>query len=57
MAGRNGITNIEIEKFFDDETNEELKRNFMGVYSSDSITKYVNFYNIKKKEQNIQSRF
>ena len=57
MASRNGITNIEIEKFFDDETNEELKRNFMGVYSSDSITKYVNFYNIKKKEQNIQSRF
>ena len=31
MASRNGITNIEIEKFFDDETNEELKRNFMGV--------------------------
>ena len=57
MASRNGITNIEIEKFFDDETNEELKRDFMGVYSSDSITKYVNFYNIKKKEQNIQSRF
>ena len=57
MSSRNGITNIEIEKFFDDETNEELKRNFMGVYSSDSITKYVNFYNIKKKEQNIQSRF
>ena len=57
MASRNGITNIEIEKFFDDETNEELKRNFMGVYSSDSITKYVNFYNIKKKEQNIHSRF
>ena len=24
---------IEIENFFDDETNEDLKRNFMGVYS------------------------
>ena len=57
MASRNGITNIEIEKLFDDETNKELKRNFMGVYSLDSITKYVNFYNIKKKEQSIHLRF
>ena len=43
MASGNGITNIEIEKLFDDEMNEDLKRNFMGVYSSDSITKYINF--------------
>ena len=27
MASENGITNIEIEKYFDDETNEGLKRN------------------------------
>ena len=51
MASRNGITNIEIEKFFDDETNEALKRNFMGVYSSDSITKYINFYDIIKEKR------
>ena len=25
MASGNGITNIEIKKFFDDETNEDLK--------------------------------
>ena len=31
MVSANGITNIEIEKFFDDETNKDLKRNFMGV--------------------------
>ena len=48
MTSRNGITNIEIEKFFNDETNEDLKRNFMAVYSSDSITKYINFYDIIK---------
>ena len=40
MGSGNGIANIEIEKFSSDETNEDLKRNFMGVYSSDSITKY-----------------
>ena len=35
MASGNGITNTEIENFFDDEMNEDLKRNFMGVYSLD----------------------
>ena len=33
MASGNETNNIEIEKFVDDETNEDLKRNFMGVYS------------------------
>ena len=51
MASGNGITKIEIEKFFDDETNEDLKRNFMGVYSSDSTTKYINFYDIIKEKR------
>ena len=51
MASENGITNIEIEKFFNDGTNEDLKRNFMGVYSSDSITKYTNFYNTIKEKR------
>ena len=51
MVSGNGITNIEIEKFFDDETNKDLKRNFMGVYSSDSITKYINFYDIIKERR------
>ena len=35
MASGNGITNTEIENFSDDEMNEDLKRNFMGVYSLD----------------------
>ena len=48
MASGNGIDNTDIEKFFDDETNEDLKRNFMGFYTSDSITKYVKFYDIIK---------
>ena len=46
MTTGNGITNIDIEKFFENETNDDLKKNFMGVYSSDSITKYINFYEI-----------
>ena len=54
MTSENGITNTEIKRFFDDEMNDDLKRNFMGVCSSDSITKYINFYNIiKEKESKI----
>ena len=51
IASGNGITNIEIEKLFDDETNEDLNRNFMGVYSVDSIRNYINFYNIIKEKR------
>ena len=46
MISGNGITNIGIEKFFDNEMNDDLKRNFIGVYSLNSITKYINFYDI-----------
>ena len=49
MTSGNGITNIEIEIFLNDETNEDLQRKFMGVYSSDLITKYINFYDIIKR--------
>ena len=51
MSSGNGITNTVIEKFVDDETNQNLKRNFMGVYSSNSIIKYINFYNIIKEKR------
>ena len=51
MTSRNGITNIEIEKFFDNEMNDDLKRNFMGVYLSDSIKKYIKFYDIIKEKR------
>ena len=55
MSNRNGITNTEIEKFFNNETNNDLKRNFMGVYSSNSIAKYINFYyKIKEKRAKYQ---
>ena len=45
-----GISNLEIENFFENEENQDLKNNYMGVYSIDSIARYINFYEIKKKE-------
>ena len=52
MTSGNGIINIDIEKFFDKKTNDDFKKKlYMGVYSSDSITKYINFYNIIKEKR------
>ena len=51
MTSGNGITNIGIEKFFDNEMNDDLKRNFMGVYSSGSITKLKKNYDIIKEKR------
>ena len=43
-----GLSNFQIDDFFKDEENEELK-NYMSTYSIDSITKYINFYEIIKR--------
>ena len=48
-----GISNLEIENFFENEENQDLKNNYMGVHSIDSIARYINFYEIKKKEMEI----
>ena len=47
-----GIANLEINKFFENDENQDLKNNYMAVYSIDSITKYINFYEIKKTQRN-----
>ena len=41
-----GLSNFDIDDFFKEEENEELKKYYMGIYSIDSITKYINFYEI-----------
>ena len=45
-----GLSNFEIDKFFKYEENEEIKKNYMGVYSMDLITRYINFYEIIKRK-------
>ena len=42
------ISNLEIDIFFENEENQDLD---MGVYSIDSITRYINFYEIIKKRK------
>ena len=43
------ISNLEINKFFKNKKNQDIKNNYIGVYSIDSITKYINYYEIIKK--------
>ena len=50
MVSGNGISNVDIENFFGNEKSNDLKKNFMGMYSSNTITKYINFYKIIKAE-------
>ena len=50
MTSGNRITNIDIEKL--KYWNKWwFKKNFVGVYSSDSIIKYINFDDIIKEER------
>ena len=44
-----GLSNFRIGDFFSDEQNEDLKNNYMGTYSMNSISKYINFYEIIKR--------
>ena len=50
-----GINNIQIENFFQKEENEDLKNNFVCVFSMDYITRYIKFHELvreKKSENN-----
>ena len=38
-----GRSNIEVEKLFKEINNDELNKNFVGVYPSDKINKFIMF--------------
>ena len=38
-----GVSNLQIEKFFHNEQNEDLKKNYMGIYSMASIQDILTF--------------
>ena len=38
-----GISNIEIKKLFKEINNDDLNENFLGVYPSDKINKFIMF--------------
>ena len=54
-----GITNSQIQNFFEKEENEDIKNNYVGVFSMDYITKFIKFHELikEKKEENIRLQF
>ena len=44
-----GISNVTIEEFIE-EDNDEFQRNFVGVFSSDRTTPFLNFSKLMKKK-------
>ena len=46
-----GISNIHIENFFQKEENEDIKKNFMGVFSMDRITKFIKFNELIREKK------
>ena len=46
-----GLTNSQIENFFQKEENEDLKNNFMGVFSMDFTTKFISFHELIKEKK------
>ena len=46
-----GITNSQIENFFQKDENEDLKRNFIGVFSMDYITRFIKFHELIKEKK------
>ena len=41
-----GLSNYQIDDFFKDEENEDFKKKYMETYWIDSITRYINFYEV-----------
>ena len=41
-----GITNVTVEKLTEEE-NYDLKRSFVGIFLSNSVTLFINFYWLK----------
>ena len=47
-----GVSKIDIEKFFENQ-DENIKKNFVGVYSWNSITKVIDYFKILKEKDSV----
>ena len=51
-----GISNVTIEKFINEREDDDLKNNFVGVFSSNQIFRFINFHKLIN-EKNVQHPF
>ena len=54
-----GINNIQIQNFFQKYENEDLKNNFVGVFSMDYISRFIKYLELikEKKKENIHLQY
>ena len=54
-----GINNIQIQNFFQKDENEDLKNNFVGVFSMDYISRFIKYHELikEKKKENINLQY
>ena len=45
-----GISNSQIQNFFEKEENEDIKNNYVGVFSMDRVTKFIKFHELIKEK-------
>ena len=46
-----GINNVQIQNFFQKDENEDLKNNFVGVFSMDYISRFIKYHELIKEEK------
>ena len=51
-----GISNATIEKFINEREDDDFKNNFIGVFSSNQIFRFINFHKLIN-EKNVQHPF
>ena len=44
-----GISNEKIVNFFENETDDDLKKNFVGIFQSNYVTKFISFHEMIEK--------
>ena len=54
-----GINNTQIQNFFQKDENEDLKNNFVGVFSMDYISRFIKYHELikEKKKENINLQY
>ena len=52
-----GISNHEIISFFSKEENEDIQKNFAGVFPSNFIYRFIIFHSIMKENKELQYPF
>ena len=46
-----GISNERIVKFFENETDDDLTSNFVGVFPSNYVTKFISFHEMMNEKK------